>query len=204
MSDHCVRAPCNRFLEGIRIKGLQPKTQRMYLRAMREFKRFLGHSPDTATPQELRAFQLDTKERGIGAPTFDNRLTVLSFCYATSCPRPEMTRHMRYQRAPKQIPVVLMSREVTRIPQAAHGPGRRWRAAFSMAWGGGLRASEVRHLKVGDIDRDRMLIRIDQGKGRKDCHRTLSPSLLELLRDYDRKARPADWLFPGRNRIDPI
>ncbi len=171
---------------------------------MREFTRFLGHSPDTATPEELRAFQLDMKERGVGAPTFNNRLTVLSFFYATTCARPEMKRHMQYQRAAKKIPVVLSAAEVTRILEAAPGPGLRYRAAFSVAYGGGLRASEVTHLKIGDIDSGRMLIRIDQGKGRKDRHVMLSPSLLALLRDYYREARPAGWLFPGRNRVDPM
>ncbi len=73
-----------------------------------------------------------------------------------------------------------------------------------MAYGGGLRASEVTHLKVGDIDSDRMLIRIEQGKGRKDRQVMLSPNLLGLLRDYYREARPRGWMFPGRNRIDPI
>ena len=163
MTDQYVPALRQRFLDDMRIKGLLPKTQTMYLRAMREFTRFLGHSPDTATPEELRAFQLDMKERGVGAPTFNNRLTVLSFFFATTCLRPEMKRHMRYQRAAKKIPVVLSAEEVTRILEAAPGPGLRYRAAFSVAYGGGLRASEVTHLKVGDIDSDRMLIRVDQG-----------------------------------------
>jgi len=204
MTDQYVPKLRQRFLEDMRIKGLQPKTQTMYLPAMREFTRYLGHSPDSATPEELRAFQLDMKERGVGAPTFNNRLTVLSFFFATTCPRPEMKRHMRYQRAAKKIPVVLSAEEVARILEAAPGPGLRYRAAFSVAYGGGLRASEVTHLKVGDIDSDRMLIRVEQGKGRKDRHVMLSPSLLGLLRDYYREARPAGWLFPGRNRVDPI
>ena len=112
MSDHYVPALRQRFLEDMQIKGLQPKTQTMYLRGMRDFTGFLGHSPDAATTEELRAFQLDMKERGIGAPTFNNRLTVLSFFFATTCPRPEMKRHMRYQRAAKKIPVVLSAEEV--------------------------------------------------------------------------------------------
>ncbi len=204
MSDQYVPALRQRFLEDMQIKGLQPKTQTMYLRGMRDFTRFLGHAPDSATPEELRAFQLDMKERGVGAPTFNNRLTVLSFFFATTCPRPEMKRHMRYQRAAKKIPVVLSGEEVARILEAAPGPGLRYRAAFSVAYGGGLRASEVTHLKVGDIDSDRMLVRVDQGKGGKDRHVMLSPSLLDLLRDYYREARPGGWMFPGRNRVDPI
>ncbi len=174
MSDQYVPAPRLRFLEDMRIKGLQPKTQTMYLRAVRDFMRFLGHAPDSATLEELRAFQQEMKERGVGAPTFNNRLTVLSFFDATTCPRPEMKRHMRYQGAAKKIPVVLSAEEVTRILEAALGPGLRYRVAFSEAYGGGLRASEVTHLKVGDIDSDRMLIHIEQGKGRKDRHALLS------------------------------
>ena len=212
MSDQYIPALRQRFLEDMRIKGLLPKTQTMYLRGMRDFTRFLGHAPDSATPEDLRAFQLDMKERGVGAPSFNNRLTVLSFFYATTCPRPEMKRHMRYQRAAKKIPVVLNAEEVARILEAAPGPGLRYRAAFSVAYGGGLRASEVTHLKVGDIgpearlrhDSDRLLIRVDQGKGGKDRHVMLSLSLLDLLRDYYREARPGGWLFPGRNRVDPI
>jgi site-specific recombinase XerD len=204
MSDQHVPALRRRFLEDMRIKGLQPKTQTMYLRAMRDFTRFLGRSPDTATPEDLRAFQLDMSEKGTGSATFNNRLSVLGFFFSVTCAREEMKRHMRYQRLAKKIPVVLSAEEVTRILDVAPGPGLKYRAAFSVAYGGGLRAGEVTHLRVPDIDSDRMLIRVDQGKGRKDRQVMLSPSLLELLRDYYREARPAGWLFPGRNRIDPI
>ena len=204
MSDQHVPALRRRFLEDMRIKGLQPKTQTMYLRAMRDFTRFLGRSPDTATPEDLRAFQLDMSEKGTGSATFNNRLSVLGFFFSVTCAREEMRRHMRYQRLAKKIPVVLSAEEVTRILDVAPGPGLKYRAAFSVAYGGGLRASEVTHLRVPDIDSDRMLIRVDQGKGRKDRHVMLSPSLLMLLRQYYREARPAGWLFPGRNRIDPI
>nr|WP_321981373.1 tyrosine-type recombinase/integrase [uncultured Cohaesibacter sp.] len=204
MSNQHMPALRLRFLEDMRIKGLMPKTQTMYLRAMREFTRFLGHSPDSATPEELRAFQLDMKDHCVGAAPYNNRLTVLSFFFSTTCPRPEMKRHMRYQRMAKKIPVVLSVEEVAAILEAAPGPGLKYRAAFSVAYGGGLRVSEVVHLKISDIDSDRMLIRIEQGKGRKDRQVMLSSSLLELLRDYYREARPKGWLFPGRSRIDPI
>lgn len=204
MTDQYVPALRQRFLEDMQIKGLQTKTQTMYLRRMRDFTRFLGHAPDTATPEELRAFQLDMKKKGVGAPTFNNRLTVSSFFFAATCPRPEMKRHMRYERTAKKIPVVLSAEEVARILQAAPGQGLKYRAAFSMAYGGGLRASEVTHLKVGGFDSDRMLIQIEQGKGRKDRQVMLSPSLLDLLREYYREARPKGWMFPGRNRVDPI
>ena len=110
------------------------------------------------------------KGRGVGAPTFNNRLTVLSFFNATTCPRPEMKRQMRYQRAAKKIPVVLSAEEVARILEAAPGPGLRYREAFSVAYGGGLRASEGTPLKVGDSDSDRTVIRVGQGTGGKGRH----------------------------------
>ena len=154
MSDQYVPVLRQRFIEDMQIKGLLPKTQTMYLRVMRDFTQFLGRSPDSATTEDLRAFQLDIKDRGVGAPTFNNRLTVLSFFFATTCPRPEMKTHMRYQRTAKKIPIVLSAEEVVRILEAAPGPGLKYRAAFSVAYGGGLRASEVTHLKVGDLDSD--------------------------------------------------
>ncbi len=190
MSDQYVPALRRQFLEDVQTKGLQPKTKTMYLGGVRDFTRFLGYAPDSATPEELRAFQLDMKERGVGAPTFNNRLTVLSSFFAATCPRSEMKRHVRYQRAAKKIPVVLSAEEVVRIIEAATGPGLRYRAAFRVAYDGGLWASEVTHLKVGDIDGDRMLLRIEQGKGRKDRLVMLSPNLLALLRDYYREVPP--------------
>ena len=98
MTDQYVPALRQRFLEDMQIKGLQPNTQTMYLRGMRDFTRFLGRSPDTATLEDLRAFQLDMKERGVGAPTFNNRLTVLSFFFAATCPRPETKTHIKTTR----------------------------------------------------------------------------------------------------------
>ena len=154
MSDQHVPALRRRFLEDMRIKGLQPKTQTMYLRAMRDFTRFPGRSPDTATPEDLRAFQLDMSEKGTGSATFNNRLSVLGFFFPVTCAREEMKRHMRYQRLAKKIPVVLSAEEVMRILEVAPGPGLKYRAAFSVAYGGGLRASEVTHLRVPDIDSD--------------------------------------------------
>lgn len=107
-------------------------------------------------PEEFRAFQLDMNERCVGAPTFNNRLAVLSFFYATTCPRPEMKRHFRNQRAAKKTSVGLSAEQVARILEAAPCLGLQYRAAFSVAYGGGLEASEVTHLKVGDIVSDRM------------------------------------------------
>jgi integrase/recombinase XerD len=105
-----------------------------------------------------------------------------------------MKRHMQFRRQPQKLPVVLSVEEVSDLLMAAPGPGLKYRAALSISYGAGLRASEVCSLKIGDIDSDRMLIHVEQGKGQKDRKVMLSPGLLELLRDYWREARPQGWL----------
>ena len=111
---------------------------------------------------------------------------------------------MQFRRQPRRLPVVLSVRDVADIIEAAPGPGLKYQAALSISYGAGLRASEVCMLKIGDIDSDRMLIHVEQGKGRRDRKVMLSPGLLSLLREYWREARPAGWLFPGKPRINPI
>ena len=111
-------------------------------------------------------------------------------------------------RQPRRLPAVLSVEEITLLLQAAPGP--KYKAAFAIAYGAGLRVSEVVALKVGDIDSERMLLRVEQGKGRKDRDAMLSPQLLELLRDWWVEGRrrgvllPRGWLFPGRNPIEPL
>jgi site-specific recombinase XerD len=100
--------------------------------------------------------------------------------------------------------VVFSVEEVSDLLTATPGPGLKYRAALSISYGAGLRAAEVCNLKVGDIDSDRMLIHVEQGKGRKDRKVMLSPGLLALLRDYWREARPEGWLFPGKPKISPL
>ena len=116
--------------------------------------------------------------------------------------RPEMARHLTFVREPRRIPVILSLEEIARLLEAAPGP--KYKAALSAAYGAGLRVSEVVALKVSDIDSERMLLRIEQGKGRKDRFAMLSPLLLGLLRDWYRIARPAVWLFPGRDPLLPL
>ncbi|APG93035.1 transposase (plasmid) [Sinorhizobium americanum] len=113
-------------------------------------------------------------------------------------------RTLTFQRKPQKLPVVLSVEEVADLLAAAPGPGLKYRAALSISYGAGLRASEVCHLKVTDIDSERMLIHVEEGKGGKDRKAMLSPGLLDLLRDYWREARPRGWLFPGKPKINPI
>jgi len=193
-----------RMIEDMRIRGLGDKAQKAHIRAVKDFARFLGRSPDTATPEDLRAYQLHMAETGVSASTFNMRISSLRFFFGMTCGREDMKRYMQFRTKPRKLPVVLSVEEVSAVLMAAPGPGLKYRAALSISYGAGLRATEVCNLKIGDIDSDRMLIHVEQGKGRKDRKVMLSPGLLNLLRDYWREARPEGWLFPGKPRINAI
>ncbi|MCP5037182.1 MAG: tyrosine-type recombinase/integrase [Rhodobacteraceae bacterium] len=193
-----------RMLEDMRIHGMGDKAQKAHIRAIKDFAGFLKRSPDTATPDDLRAYQLHMTDTAVTPPTFNARIMALRFLFGTTCDREDMKRYMQFRTQPRKLPVVLSLEEVSEILAAAPGPGLKYRAALSISYGAGLRASEVCNLKVADIDSDRMLIHVDEGKGSKDRKVMLSPDLLDLLRNYWREAQPAGWLFPGKPKINPV
>ncbi|SDL63919.1 tyrosine-type recombinase/integrase, partial [Aliiruegeria lutimaris] len=193
-----------RMIEDMRIRGMGDKAQKAHIRAIKDFAAFLGHSPDTATPEELRAYQLHMADTGVSPTTFNARIVALRFFFGMTCGREDMKRYMQFRTEPRKLPVVLSVEEVSDILMAAPGPGLKYRAALSISYGAGLRAAEVCALKIGDIDSDRMLIHVEQGKGGKDRKVMLSPGLLDLLRDYWCEARPEGWLFPGKPKINQI
>ncbi len=193
-----------RMIEDMRIHGMGDKAQKAHIRAIKDFAGFLKRSPDTATPDDLRAYQLHMANTGVTPPTFNARIMALRFLFGRTCGREEMKRYMQFRTQPRKLPTVLSVEEVSVLLKAAPGPGLKYRAALSISYGAGLRASEVCNLKVADIDSDRKLIHVDEGKGRKDRKVMLSPDLLDLLRDYWREARPAGWLFPGKPKINPV
>ncbi len=129
-------------------------------------------------------------------------MTALRFFFKVTLDRPETTRRLVFVYEPRKLPRVLSPEEVLRLLEAAPGP--KHKAALGVAYGAGLRAMEVVALKVCDVDSKRMMIRVEQGKGRKDRYAMLSPQLLELLRDWWRIAHPQVWMFPGRDRINPM
>jgi integrase len=135
-------------------------------------------------------------------PTVNHSLTALRFLFMVTLRKPNVVIHLPFVREPRKLPVVLSPEEVARLLEAA--PSLKYKAALSVAYGAGLRASEVISLKVGDIDSARMVIRVEQGKGRKDRYVMLSRYLLDLLRAWWKEARPQGWLFPGQNRINPL
>lgn len=193
-----------RMIEDMRIRGMAEKTQAAHIRAVKDFALFLKRSPDTATPEELRAYQLHMTNAGMSATTFNVRIVSLRFFFGMTCGRDEMKRHMQFRRAPRKLPAVLSVEEVGDILAAAPGPGLKYRAALGISYGAGLRAAEVCHLRVQDIDSDRMMIHVEEGKGGRHRKAMLSSGLLALLRDYWREARPDGWLFPGLPRVNPI
>ena len=123
-------------------------------------------SPDTATPEDLRAFQLHQRQSGVQPPTMNGAVSALRFFLVTTCNQPDMARHLRIVKQPQELPVVLTPEEVLLLLESAPGP--RDKAALAVAYGAGLRVSEVVNLKVSDIDSERMVLRIEQGKGKKD------------------------------------
>jgi site-specific recombinase XerD len=197
-----------RMIDDMRMRKLCDKTQTGYIRAVRQLAAFLQRSPDTASVEDLRRFQLHMVDRGTSSITLNATITGLKFFFDITLDRGELMAKMQPVRVPHTLPVVLSREEVARLIAAA--PNLKSQTALSIAYGAGLRASEVIALKVGDIDSQRMTLRVEQGKGRKDRYAMLSPVLLERLRAWWRvghaqgKILPGGWLFPGLNPMDAL
>jgi integrase/recombinase XerD len=202
MTDKALSPLRRRMIEDMTIRNFAADTQRNYLRAVKNLAIFLGRSPDTATAEDLRLFQLHLTETHVRPPTINGTVSALRFFFTVTLDRADVAKLLTFVAEPRKIPVVLSPEEVARFLEAA--PGVKYKAAFSVAYGAGLRVSEVASLKVSDIDSERMLLRVEQGKGRRDRHAMLSPVLLELLRDWWRIAHPKAWLFPGQDPLQPI
>jgi site-specific recombinase XerD len=203
-----VSALRQRMLEDMAMRGLRSDTQRDYVRVVRSFAAFLGRSPDTATAEDIRRFQVHQRESGVQPPTINCSVSALRFFFTVTLDRPDLSRRLVLARYPRKLPAVLSVEEVGRLLEAA--PGIKYKAILGTAYGAGLRVSEVASLRVDDIDSKRMLIRVEQGKGRKDRNAMLSPQLLALLRLWWKEGKqrsvmlPHGWLFPGRSPADPI
>jgi len=202
MTDEAMSPLRRRMIEDMTIRKLAPKTQQGYIRTIKNFAAFLDRSPDTASLEEVRRFQLHLAENGAQPPILNHTVSALRFFFRVTLKRHEIIEHTTFIREPRKLPVVLSPEEVARLLNAASG--LKYKAALSVAYGAGLRAAEVVSLKVCDIDSKRMIIRVEQGKGYKDRNVMLSPSLLDLLRAWWRAARPRGWLFPGRNPVQPM
>ena len=197
-----------RMTEDMTIRGFTVGTQRGYLVAVENFTTFLGRAPDGATAEDLRRYQLHMRSNGASATTMNAAVSALRFLFGVTLGRDDANQGMTTVREPSKLPVVLSPEEVARLLDAA--PGLKYRAALSVAYGAGLRASEVVSLKLADIDSSRMVIRVEQGKGRKDRYAMLSETLLHLLRAWWLAAHErgamlqGGWLFPGQNPVNPL
>jgi len=196
------------MIEDMSLRKLTPKTQSNYLRSVLKLAEFLGHSPRTATAEELRCFQLQLVNQAVSSTSINAMLSGLRFFFAVTLDNPSVMRKMSSINKPRKIPSVLSPDEVQRLLGAC--ASLKYKAALSTAYGAGLRANEVTHLKVSDIDSQRMLIHIEQGKGERDRQAMLSPVLLTLLRQWWRVAQAdqlmlkGGWLFPGQDPINPV
>jgi site-specific recombinase XerD len=195
MTNEAMSPLRRRMIEDMTIRNFGPKTHHDYIRSVKNLAMFLGRSPDTASNEDVRRFQLRLSSDGISAASMNNTVAGLRFFFRVTLGRADIANHLPFVRQPRKLPVVLSPEEVSRFLEAA--PSLKYKAAFSVAYGAGLRASEVTSLKPTDIDSKRMVIRVEQGKGRKDRYVMLAPPLLELLRDWWRVGRPQGWLFPG-------
>jgi integrase/recombinase XerD len=190
-----------RMLDDMRMRKLSEKTQEHYVRAVRRFAKFLGRSPDTATAEDVRHFQLHLVDEGVSSQTVNRTLTGLKFFFRTTVAKPESLVLISPVREPERLPSVLSPEEVAEILACA--PSLKAQTALSVAYGAGLRGSEVVRLQTSDIDADRMVIHVRQGKGDKDRTAMLSEVLLVQLRQWYRHARsrreidPGGWLFRG-------
>jgi integrase len=186
-----------RMIEDMTVRNLSPATQQSYLSAVSKFSRHFGRSPDRLGLEDVHAFQLHLVAIGISWPALNQIVCALRFFYGVTLGEASVPERIAYAREPSKLPVVLSADKVVRFLEAI--PSLKSRTALTTVYAAGLRVSEVVLLKVADIDSQRMVIRVEQGKGGKDRYVMLSPQLLKILRTYWRLARPKRWLFPGRD-----
>jgi integrase/recombinase XerD len=197
-----------RFVEDMNLHRLSRATQHNYLRDMTRFANWLGRPPDLATGEDLRRYQIEQRETGLGAPAMNMAVSALRFFYTRTLDRQDLTRKLHRVKHPRALPTVLSREEVTRMLDAT--TSIKHQAILSVAYGAGLRASEVTKLKVRDIDSERMLLRVECGKGGRHRNAMLAQDLLVLLREWWKVGRQqgvmhADgWLFPGQHYLKPV
>ena len=201
MTDKAISPLRRRLIEDMTIRRLGPRTQHDYIRHVKRFADFLGRSADKATAEDVHRYQLWLASIGTTVPTVNVSATALRFFFRVTLRRHDLAEEVVSTREPRRLPIVLSPEEVARL--LASATNIKHQALLSLAYATGLRASEVVSLKLTDIDRNRMVIRVEQGKGKKDRYVILSPYLLELLRDWWRVARKKGWMSPGQPWLFP-
>ena len=192
-----------RMLEDLQIRNYSPTTVRIYLHCIHQFAGHFRKPPDQLGPEHIRQYQLFlVKEKQVSLPTYIQVVCALRFFYTHTLSRKVAIERIPFPRRARKLPLILSREEVKALLEAPCT--RRHRALLAVLYGGGLRVSEVTQLKVADIDARRSVLWVRQGKGRRDRQTLLSPKLLELLREYWRAERPANWLFPNAAGTRPI
>jgi site-specific recombinase XerD len=182
------------------LRGFAARTQRTYVGWMVRLVSQTRVPAERLSESQVRAYLAGLSRSGLSASTMNQGISAIRFFFNEVLHR-EWPLEIRYQRAPQRVPVTLSPEEVARLLKAV--PGLRERAAMEIAYAT-LRLSEVLHLKLSDIDSQRMILRVEQGKGKKDRNVMLSPALLETLRSYWKRCRPRVWLFPGHGGKRPL
>src|ERR1700751_6065273 len=191
-----------RMIEDMKVRNLSPVTQRCYVHAVAKFAQFFNRSPDRLGLADVLTYQIYLVLSGLSWAGFNVAVCALRFFYGVTLGRSAMVDRIPYARKQQQLPVILSSDEIVRFFAAV--PSLKHRTALMTAYAAGLRVSEVVRLRVADIDSDRMLIRVEQGKGHRDRYVMLSAQLLVMLRTYWQEIRPKHWLFPGRDESRPL
>ncbi|MGB6536627.1 MAG: site-specific integrase [Xanthobacteraceae bacterium] len=183
------------MIDDMSLRNMAALTQAAYIRAVKNFSKHFGKSPDKLTFEDVRQYQLSLVGRGLGPQAVNQIMCALRFFYKTTMGIMDAHDHIPLARRSDPLPAILSREEVGRFLQAAHNV--KYRTIFATIYAAGLRVSELISLTVKDIDSARMVIHVRQGKGRKDRYVMLSDQLLDLLRSYWKIDRPSHWLFPG-------
>ena len=197
-----------RLIDEMTLRRFSPETQRNTIRDVGRLATFLGRSPGTATAEDLRRFQLEQQETGVPVPTINGIVSALRFFFTQVLDRPDFARRLVRITHPRKLPVVLSLDEVARLLNAT--TCLKHQAALSVAYGAGLRVAEVASLKVSDVDSERMLLRVERGKGGQYRNAMLPADLLALLRRWWKAGHQqgvmhrGGWLFPGQHAGKPI
>src|SRR3954468_13100568 len=212
MNELILAAPVSplrqRLIDDMHVRRFSRETQRNYIRDGGSFATFLGRPPDAATAEDLRRFQVEQRDTGVPAPTMNSIVAALRFFFTNTLDRPDLARKLFRVSHPRKLPVVLSPDEVARLLDAT--TCLKHQAALSVAYGAGLRVAEVAHLKVADIDSERMLLRVERGKGGRYRNAMLPADLLTLLREWWTAGRQQGvmhrqgWLFPGQDAMRPV
>jgi len=197
-----VSALRQRMIDDMKIRNMALTTQYIYVRAVRNYSAFHGGSPDKLTIENVRDYRLHLIARGLKTASINPIMGGLRFFYGVTLGQKQLAEQIPYARKEDTLPAVLTRDEMVLFLKAV--PDLKMRTAFITIYAAGLRVSEAVALTARDIDSKRMVICVRQGKGRKDRYVMLSEQLLTILRDYWRRTRPPEWLFPGPDPAYPI